>query len=190
MRKLALTLGLLLGLSTLAPRPAAALSCVHPSDQLPGLALIVQGRVEKVAPRLRLPTWSGPPSQPEDITLTVSRYFKGDGPAKLDAVFDGIGWETMNPVGSEVIMGFHLDESGNYRSGACTLRLNALPTNAFETEMLVLVRSRYGEGRAPTGGEPAPAAVPRGQWLLWAGMGALGALTAGLWLRRRGKRSK
>lgn len=187
-RLLTLTLGLLLGLSILPPRPAAALSCVHPRDQLPGLAVIVQGKVEKVAPRFRLP---GSGEQPEEITLTVSRYFKGEGPATLEAVFDGSGWEKMNPVGSEVIMGFHFDEKGEIRSGACNLRINAQPTNPFETEMIDLIRTQYGEGRAPNRPTAEPAsAEPRGEWVLWVSMGALAALTAGVWLRRRGKHAK
>lgn len=190
MRKqlITLTLGLLLGLSALSPRPAAALSCVHPRDQLPRLALIVQGKVEKVAPRLRLP---GSTERPEDITLAVSRYFKGEGTAKLEAVFDGIGWEEMSPVGSEVIMGFHLDEKGEYRSGACSLRINAQPTNAFETEMIDLIRTQYGEGRAPQagGGDGQVAQEPRGQWILWAGLGGLAALILYLRLRRKSPRT-
>lgn len=177
-----LTLGLLLGLSALTPRPVAALSCVHPHDQLPTLALIVQGKVEKRAPRLRLP---GASERPEDITLAVSQYFKGEGPAKLEAVFDGMGWEEMSPVGSEVIMGFMLDEKGQYRSGACTLRMNAQPTNAFETETLNLIRTQYGEGQAPQPGGEQVAGEPRGQWVLWTGLGALGALSLYLRLRRK-----
>jgi hypothetical protein len=186
-RLMTLTMGLLLGLSILAPRPAAALSCVHPRDQLPTLPLIVQGKVERVAPHFRLP---GTNERPESITLAVSRYFKGEGPEKLEAVFDGMGWETMNPVGSEVIMGFWIDEQGEYKSGACTLRISAQPTNAFESEMVDLIHARYGEGRAPIPGNDHEQVVsaPRGEWVLWVTLGGFTALILYLRLRRKGRR--
>jgi hypothetical protein len=188
MRKawMALALGLILGLAPLASRPALALSCVHPRDQLPRLPLIVQAKVEKVEPRFKLPG-RGQPA--DDITLTVSRYFKGEGPAKLEAVFDGLGWETMSPVGSEVIMGFMVDENGSYQSGACSLRISAKPTNGFEAEMLALIQKEYGEGRAPLPGpETAPTeSGPLAQWALWGSLGALAALIVALRLRQSAK---
>lgn len=191
-RMATLTLGLLLGLSTLTARPAAALSCLHPADQLPNMQLIVQGRVEKVSPRFRLPSIGGMQTiggeRPEDITLAVSRYYKGSGPAQLEAVYDGMGWGQMSPVGSEVIMEFHLDEKGAWRSGACSLRINATPQNEFDNELLTLIKAQFGEGHPPSGETAAP--VPegnRGVWVLWTALGLLGALTA--YLRFRPKRS-
>lgn len=190
MRKqiIALTLGLSLGLATMAPRPAAALSCLHPHDQLPMLALIVKGKVEKIEPRLRLPNST---ERPEDLTLQASWYLKGEGPTQLKAVFDGMGWERMNPIGAEVIMGFMLGEDGTYRADACTLRINAQPTNQFETETIDLIKAQYGEGKAPKPGTNQPESDGSGgQWLLGASLGALALLTGGLWLRRRAKQSR
>jgi hypothetical protein len=195
-RKLLVSLTLVFSMcaALLLPRPAAALSCVHPMDQLPRYTLLVEAKVTQVSAKQRS-IFDG--SQPQAISLSVKRYFKGEGPAELTAVYDGMGWEEMKPVGSELIMGFYLDEEKNYRADACTLKMNAQPSNDFEKEMLTLIQQQFGEGKAPTGG-PAPTApgpvAPNepagrlGTWLLWAGMGALVLLAGGITLGKRAMR--
>ncbi|HYF77962.1 MAG TPA: hypothetical protein VD973_12555 [Symbiobacteriaceae bacterium] len=176
---------------SLLPRPAAALSCMHPKDQLPSYTLLVEGKVTQVSAKMKS-ILSG--AQPQSITVAVKRYFKGEGPAELKAVYDGLGWEEMKPVGSELIMGFYFDEVEKvYKAGACSLMMNAQPSNDFEKEMLTLIGQQFGEGKAPTGG-PAPVApTPNepagrlGTWLLWAGIGAIILLAGGIMLTRRAK---
>lgn len=185
MRVIAVMVSLLALVFSLMPRPAAALSCVHPMDQLPSYVLLVEAKVTKASPKQKS-ILSG--AQPQSITLAVKRYFKGEGPAELKAVYDGMGWEEMKPVGSELIMGFYLD-GATYKADACTLKMNAQPSNDFEKEMLTLIQQQFGEGKAPEGGPVAPAEPTKnlGTWLLWAGLGALVVLVAGITLSKRAK---
>lgn len=171
-------LAVLAALWPMAPRAAVALSCAHPKDQLKDYALLVEARVVTVAPGFR---GLRDGSRPEYVTLAVKRYFKGEGPPRFEAVYDGAGWEQMKPAGSDVIMGFFLDEAGGLKAGPCTLLMNAAPANAFEQEMLTIIRTAYGEGKAPD-----PGAAPIGdepgrnqrRWLLWGGLGAAVAVAA------------
>jgi hypothetical protein len=195
-----LTLGLLALFLPLMPRPAAALSCIHPKDALPGYALLVKAKVLKLEretpPRAGI---SGVitigASEAYKVTLAVERYFKGQGPAELHVRYDGMGWAQMAPVGSEIIVGFHLDEEKHYAAGPCSLMMNAKPGNEFEAEMLTIILEQYGEGKAPSAEAPVP--VPpglpsppapegkQGWWILWTAMGALALGVASVVILRR-----
>ncbi|MFZ5824566.1 MAG: hypothetical protein ACOY94_09585 [Bacillota bacterium] len=135
-----------------APTPASALSCIDPVSVLDSQQVVVQGTVT---------------SRPvkDKITVTVDRYFRGTGPAVIQAEIQGIEprndqWMNNPQVGTSYILGF-VTENGNLVHRPCDLFFdlsNWQPSAELKAKLGEGTKPLEGSGQPSTGGTGTGAA--------------------------------
>jgi hypothetical protein len=129
------------------PNTMQAVSCAPLEPGLPGFELLVRGKLVAI---------------PEHgaVQLSVSRYFKGSGPVRLQAEVSGIGqgqrmdWSAEPRLGDEVVVAFRRDGAA-LRNTICNPFVILKPGEETPT----WVTTQFGQGVSP---EPLPAPPDQG----------------------------